>query len=150
MSEASVGYLNYSEPAIVPLEAREWLANYDVARCYYCGEPAGTTDHVVPQSMLEALGVLGDGAVNDVLVRFGRRLTVPACLECNVVLNNSYQDTLAKRKAELKRRLKRRYKKILRTPDWTDRELSQLGERLQQAVIGAIVKRDVILRRLRY
>lgn len=150
MTETGVGYLNYSEPAVVPLEAREWLADYDVARCYYCGEPAGTTDHVVPQAMLSILRTLGDQAVDDVLVRFGRRLTVPACLECNVVLSNSYQDTLAKRKAELKRRLKRRYQVILRTPDWSDRELSQLGDRLQQAVIGAIVKRDVILRRLRY
>lgn len=150
MSEASVGYSVFSEPAIVPKAISDAFEEYDVARCYYCGEPAGTVDHVVPQSMLETLRAMGDQAVTDVLVRFGLRLTVPACLECNVVLGNSYQDTLGKRKAELKRRLRKRYARLLRTPDWTDRELSQLGPMLQQAVIGGIVKRDIVLRRLRY
>jgi len=150
MTETGVGYLIYSEPAVDPRMAREWLADYDVARCYYCGEPAGSVDHVVPQSMLETLRVMGDDAVSAILARHGRRMTVPCCQECNSVLSNKYFDTLEKRKRHLKMRMRQRYKSILRTPDWTDRELSQLGERLQQAVIGAIVKRDIILRRLRY
>lgn len=152
MSERSVGYLSEAPAVLLPFVAHDGRVEYEygVAVCYYCGEPAGTVDHVVPQSMLETLRVMGDDAVTAVLARHGRRMTVPSCLECNVVLGNKYFDTLEQRKQYLKRRMRQRYAKILRVPDWTDRELSQLGPRLQQAVIGAVVKRDVILRRLRY
>lgn len=150
MSERSAEYLSDAGAVVPPLVAREWLADYDVARCYYCGEPAGSVDHVVPQSMLEMLRIMGDDAVSAILARHGRRMTVPCCMECNSVLGNKYFDTLEKRKNYLKRRMRQRYKKILRTPDWSDRELSQLGDRLQEYVITAIVRRDIILRRLRY
>lgn len=150
MSETTPGYLIDSPPAIAPSAAREWLADYDIACCYYCGEPAGSVDHVVPQSMLQTLRVLGDDAVSAILARHGRRMTVPCCRECNSVLSNKYFDTLEKRRTHLKQRMRQRYRKILRMPDWSDRELSQLGDRLQEAVIGALVKRDIILRRLRY
>jgi hypothetical protein len=133
MSEQAVDYLSESPP-----------------RCYYCGEPAGSVDHVVPQSMLEMLRIMGDDAVSSVLARHGRRMTVPCCMECNSVLGNKYFDTLEKRKAHLKQRMRQRYKKILRMPDWSDRELGQLGGRLQEHVISALVKRDIILQRLRY
>ena len=151
MSENSVEYLSRSAVGLLDVAHDGRVEyEYDVAVCYYCGEPAGAVDHVVPQSMLETLRIMGDDAVTAILARHGRRMTVPCCGECNSVLGNKYFDTLDERKQYLKRRMRQRYAKILRVPDWTDRELSQLGERLQQSVIGAVVKRDIILRRLRY
>lgn len=150
MSERAVDYLNEAAPIVPPLIAAEWLNDYDVSRCYYCGEPAGAVDHVVPQSMLQTLRIMGDDAVSAILARHGRRMTVPCCGECNSVLGNKYFDTLEKRKKHLKTRMRQRYKKLLRMPDWSDRELSQLGPRMQEYVIAAVVKRDIILRRLRY
>lgn len=146
VTETAVSYLGEPWLDAEPLRIRE----DGLEACYYCGEIADTVDHVVPQSMLQKLSTLEDEDVTALLVRFNRRLTVPACFDCNVTLGNSYQDTLAKRKDELKRRLRRRFKKYLDIPEWSDRELGQLGEHLQQRVLAGIYKQQVVLRRLRY
>jgi hypothetical protein len=150
MSEAHSEYLGVIIDSAPALAVRESVDDVDLTRCYYCGEPATSIDHVIPQTMLRALATLEDEDVTAVLVRFNRRLTVPCCGECNSSLSNSYQDTLAKRKAELKRRMRRRYRRLLRMPEWSDRELSQLHGRLRDWVIASVVKREIILRRLAY
>lgn len=150
MTEIPVAYAGEIIEYVPPKSVAEPRPEDEPGRCYYCGDIASTVDHVVPQSMLRTLRDLGDEAVTAVLVRFGRRLTVPACRECNLVLSNSYQDTLAKRKAECKKRLRRRYKKLLRMPDWTDTELARLDGWMQDYVIRSLVHRDIIRRRLAY
>lgn len=151
MAERAVDYLTDAGPVVPPLAVHDQRSEYiPETICYSCGEDATGIDHVVPQAMLQTLSMLEDAEVTAILVRFNRRLTVPCCGDCNSTLSNSYQDTLEKRKAELKRRLRRRFKKFIEMPDWTDRELSQLGYRLQQHVIGAVAKKEMILRRLRY
>lgn len=151
MSERAFDYLSdVAGSETEPLAICEWLADYDVARCYYCGEPAGTVDHVVPQSMLEKLRILGDDATSAIMARHGRRMTVPACLECNVLLGPKYFSTLEQRKLYLKKRLRLRYKRILSMPEWSDRELSQLGPRLQEYVIHSIGRQQIIRRRVSY
>lgn len=127
-----------------------YFENYNIEHCYYCGEPAGTIDHVVPKSMIKTLNILEDKSVYDKLINPNRTLTVPSCLECNVLLSNSYQDTLADRKAELKRRLIKRYKKLLNKPEWTRTELNQLNGRLKEAVIIAIKSTAKLRARLAY
>lgn len=150
LSESPASYDDESLPIVPPLVARERPDEVILTQCYYCGEPATSVDHVIPQAMLKTLRSLGDAYVTGILVRFGRRLTVPACKECNSVLGASYQDTLAKRKRELKTRLRRRYRKLLRMPDWTDTELAHVDGWLQDYVIRSVVARDRILARLAF
>jgi hypothetical protein len=115
----------------------------DDGRCYYCGDPATSIDHVVPQSMLQTLRLLGDDEATAVLARHGRVMLVPCCRECNSILGNKYFDTLRKRKEHLKRRLRERNRKLLSMPPWTDRELGDLRGRLRDYVIASQVKREI-------
>ena len=73
---------------------------------------------------------------------------VPACKECNYILGNSLQNSLEARKAELKIRLKKRYKKLLEMPLWDDSELNELGPGLRKSIETALSKRARILIRL--
>lgn len=118
-------------------------------RCYYCGELADTVDHVVPQSYIKKLQALGDEELKrKIMAR--RRTTVPCCHECNCLLGATIQKTLGDRKLHLKNRLKRRYKKILGIPKWSERELEELGPALRQHVRAGVGHQEVIERRLQW
>ena len=84
------------------------------------------------------------------LVARRRLLTVPCCRECNSVLGASYQETAAERKDELKRRMRKRYEKILAMPNWTSGELAQLSPRMMEYVLTGLVLRDFIKERLQW
>lgn len=119
-------------------------------RCFYCGEIAGTVDHVVPRSMLRDLRVLGDAAVTAELIHRNRVMEVDCCLECNSRLGPAYSVNLSERRALLKRLLRKKYRRLLDMPDWDDAEIGRMGETLQQVILGRLAKRDVIRRRLLY
>jgi hypothetical protein len=118
--------------------------------CYYCGSPANTVDHVVPRSLLADLAALSDEAVTAVLVHPGRTMTVPACRECNCLLGSQYFSTLAARKAWLKERLRRRYRRVLQMPDWAEEELEELRYNLRVAIEASLARRDTVRQRLRW
>ena len=82
--------------------------------CYYCGLQATQIDHVVPKSTLKLLSLSTVDITMDILKN--RSLKVHSCRECNSVLSNSLQATLAERKKELKKRLRKR-KRLLILPD---------------------------------
>ncbi len=46
------------------------------------------------------------------------------------------------------RHLRRKYAAVLRVPDWTDRELSQVSEATCRDILGALKQRDSVLARL--
>ena len=114
--------------------------------CYYCGGYTNGVDHVVPQVLLNRLREYPEWA--EALASRRRKLLVPCCRECNNLLGSSYQDTLAERKEELKRRLHRKYKKILATPDWFNHEIMELGPKLQEHVMAGVMMRDFLKERL--
>ena len=116
----------------------------DLEPCYYCGLVADSVDHVIP---LHLLAKVEDAADLESLTA-RRRLTVPACQECNHLLGGRYFDTLAERTAYLKGRLRARYRKQLGTPDWTARELMDLSEHLRNYVLAGIITRDTVRQRL--
>ena len=93
------------------------------SQCHYCGMIATGYDHVIPLVIAQQIGHL------DVIEELTERriLLVPCCKECNSLLSDSFQEGLAERKVELKRRLRRRYKKILKMPRW-DLEMMDEGE----------------------
>jgi 5-methylcytosine-specific restriction endonuclease McrA len=121
----------------------------DDESCYYCGEIANTVDHVIPKSLLDKINSLEDEEVAQEL-KSKRKLTVPACKECNCVLSNSFQRSLQERKTHLKKRLRRRYKKLLEMPNWAEDELKEIGPNLRHYILAGISKKESIERRLRW
>lgn len=112
--------------------------------CVYCGLPASSRDHVFPQSMENScLDAVNGGS-------FKAHRTVPACNECNCLLGGRVFRTFSERKQCLKDLLRRRYAKYLAAPDWSDRELSQLGYSLKTLVASFQAARDTARARLRW
>src|SRR5262245_41797174 len=118
-----------------------------VRPCKYCGMPATSVDHVVPQSLLEVQR-LAMGAIDWRQMIQARFLTVPCCHECNSVLGNRVYPTLADRKAAIKKRLRRKYARLLSSPRWVDSELDDLGPGMRGYVSRHRVKREEIEQRL--
>jgi hypothetical protein len=105
--------------------------------CFYCGLPANSIDHVVPQSVLYMLEDTGHSTHGN------RVMKVPCCHECNCLLGASCQSTLTERKKSLKDKLRHRYRKYLDLPDWTDQELSELGDHLRKEIFASLAIRDL-------
>lgn len=118
--------------------------------CYYCGMPAEEEDHVVPRAVVRKslVGAFDPDAYNDVIKRRG--LTVPVCKECNHLLHDSYQRTLEGRKRQLKQKLRQKYKKLLKMPNWGERDLSELGETLRSHIEMGLADRDILRHRIKW
>ncbi len=85
------------------------------------------------------------------LMSRGRKMTVPACQQCNSILGGAiYDHTLEARKDRLKKRLKIKLQRDLSMPDWTDYELGQLSPRLQSYVLEGLLKKQIAQERLRW
>ena len=98
----------------------------DKERCFYCGKPRESLDHVVPHSYL----------CNGDTKRTYRTGVLPACKECNSVLSNSMFDTLEERFSYLENKMWFRYRKALESKVvWTDKELLELSSSLRSAVL---------------
>lgn len=115
--------------------------------CYYCGLPAESVDHVVPQALLDEWIRLGDLENYHKATR-GRRLTVPSCQQCNSILGCKLDQTLEHRKLRLKARLRTKYQRVLGMPDWTPEELDKLGPRLREHVESGLRLRALARRRI--
>lgn len=117
----------------------------DVEPCFYCGLPADTQDHVIPQSKLGDLEALG------IKTMWSQRTwDVPACLECNSALGDRLFRNINERKRWVKNWLRRRYAKYLKMPQWTEDELRELGYSLRQNVQDHIDAKQTLLMRLRW
>lgn len=112
--------------------------------CYYCGERAGTMDHVPPLSMTHAVGPSVLARAKIPLLR------VPACHECNNALNALAIIDLHERRAHMAEWLQRRYAKALQTGQWSDEELDALGPSLRGLVNAAQVASDTVRRRITF
>jgi hypothetical protein len=113
--------------------------------CYYCGMPATGVDHVVPLSILYTLIDIKEKG----LLR--NRITIVSCCnECNTLLGTSYQETLKQRKTYLKRKLKKKYRKVFSTVEFTKSELKQFGPTLRQYIKSNIAKKKWISVRLKW
>ena len=117
--------------------------------CYYCGLPATTKDHVLPQMIREQLRDLGPQVLAELTAAF-RVETVDACRECNSLLGAHYDRTLGIRKARLKDALRRRFRRLLAMPEWGLDELKTLQGALQQQVESYVVMRQVVRSRIEW
>lgn len=97
--------------------------------CAYCGEPATDREHVVPRSL-------------------GGTYTVPSCRECNLLAGRSLDASLACRRARIRKAFERKYRRVLRAPEWDRYELAELGRALRDAVEAQEAARQVLCQRL--
>jgi 5-methylcytosine-specific restriction endonuclease McrA len=111
----------------------------EIDACFYCGLPDTEEDHIIP---LSALGRLP--------LQLHRELVVPSCTECNRILGDFFTLSLIERKEELRRRLRKRYKTLLRHPDWDQEDLDELSGSLKKHVIGCQLQKKQLLERLAY
>lgn len=115
--------------------------------CVYCGIFADTVDHVVPRHLLVRAGEL---ELDLSRVMRMRQWTHPACHECNSSLSGRLFATLVERRQAAQKGIRRKYASYLRTPDWTDGELSEMGPKAQAEIVAAIAIRDWVRARLRW
>lgn len=106
--------------------------------CTYCDDTANTRDHVIPVSFNRP------SRSNNTPIRD----TVLCCKECNSLLGARSLYTVSERAGYLYEALSKRYKKLLGMPDWSDEELSGLGEDMKQIILRGLSERERIRRRL--
>ena len=113
--------------------------------CVYCGLAANSVEHVPPKSARAAI-------IDCDLSHQYPQLTVMACIECNSILGASSLWTITERKNEVKRRLRRKYAKILSIPDWTPEELSEFdpASTMHRYILQGIAARDLLRARLKW
>jgi len=111
------------------------LPDSELEKCFYCGEWAFSIDHVPP------ITHLGD---------FKLGFLIPACQECNCILNDRRFNTLGERCEYIKRKLKKRYGSILYISPWSNEEIDELDGRLKEYVSGYRNSIDILLERLGY
>jgi hypothetical protein len=80
----------------------------------------------------------------------GMGKTVPACLECNSTAGARVFSTPIKKQEYIRQRYRRRYKKLLESPDWTEIELADLGYSLQSYIKGSQEAKKILKKRLKW
>lgn len=115
---------------------------YTTTPCYYCGVPATAVDHTLPLIVYRELLAIGEPPDKR------RLIVVPSCHECNSLLGDNFFPSLASRKKYVKRRLRSRYRFILRIPKWQEYEIRALGRNLQDYVRQGHDERERLHQRL--
>jgi ribosomal protein L40E len=100
------------------------------AMCAYCGEYATDVEHVVPRSSKLPT------------------YTVPACSECNGFASGHLFPSFEAKAAYIQSKIRKRYQKLIRTPEWDESEIAELGYAMRQEVLAYSRARDWIRRRL--
>lgn len=104
---------------------------YPDGQCVYCGLRAQSKDHIVPTS------ITGQSTRRYVL-------TVPACIQCNSAIGDTPVYSIDGRRAVAQAHLRKRFKGVLRRPEYTDEEINEFEGRLKQAILmGVDEKRQV-------
>ncbi len=108
---------------------------YPYRLCVYCGLSGYTRDHLLPMT------VTGRAARRHVL-------TVPACRECNSVIGDRRVANITVRRSYAQQGIRRKYRRALRTLDWTNEQLNEFGPTLRSCAIKALEVKRITLGRL--
>lgn len=107
--------------------------------CYYCGDLATCYDHTIPVSYL----IKTREHLFDIPL-------LPSCTECNNLLGSFLFKSLEDRKAFVKKKLKKKYNKVLKSALWSEEELNELGPELQMTIRSMEEEKNIILKRLKF
>jgi len=113
--------------------------------CVYCGIPADTIDHVVPRHLLIRAGAIGLDLSKLFLIRDWE---LPACRECNSAIGGQVFRTLKERRECVRRHIRRKYRNVLRIPEWTDDEIAQMGPLMQREIRAGLAQQALAKQRL--
>ena len=115
--------------------------------CFYCGVPAEEKDHSVPISYLDELKRLRDLGVK---LDIPEQKMIDTCIECNRIAGGRFLGTPLQRKIYIKTEIRKKYKKLLDSPDWEDEDIEELDGRLQEYVVLYQEAKKLIKQRLIY
>ena len=148
VKEGMYSYKNYKKnyPNIILKEVREGLYP-----CFYCGVKSESIDHFIPIAFLENIRSFIDIADTDEDIRekvINNQVLIPACRECNSLASDGIFNTPNQKKAYIKAKFRKRYRKILEIPYWEESEMVELGYILQNHVRNGEDLKKLIQRRI--
>lgn len=117
-----------------------FVKNNDI--CIYCGLVADTGDHFVPLFIIHII------AAN--IEKIKGRILIPACRECNSTAGAKAFSSIGAKRRYISERYKKKYLKLLNSPDWNEQELNELGYVLQTKIRGQMALKTVMKERLRW
>jgi hypothetical protein len=107
--------------------------------CAYCGDTADTLDHTIPRCVVFQ---------QRIFYSTYRLIKVSSCRLCNSVLGNVILTTFLSRRRFLEKHFSNRWKPYVEIPDWTEAELSELGQSMRDSIRASMVLRDFYAARL--
>lgn len=108
--------------------------------CTYCGDPAREREHVAPLAVTQYTEA-------DWSSEYPTKI-VPACRECNRIASDHTFRTLSAKREFIHAKLRKRYRRCLETPAWTQEELAELGWTLRSHIQHMLAKQRILRRRL--
>lgn len=109
--------------------------HYPYGICIYCGRAGHTKDHLMPKS------TSGSSLRKYVL-------TVPACGECNSLINDTVAFSITERRMVAHARMRKKHAKKLRAFDYSPEEIEEFGHTLKSVILSGQHDKRAILDRL--
>lgn len=104
----------------------------DTAYCVYCGDWSQCRDHVIPVSYSQTYR---NYRVGD---------TVPCCHLCNTLAGDSLHFSVQSKSRYLVDRYLKKFKKVLKIPDWSPSDLRDLDYGLRTFVESRLYLRELV------
>jgi hypothetical protein len=105
-------------------EVVDWIR--DRGLCFYCGENATEIEHVIPQRLEYPTW------------------TVMSCRECNSLAGGEAFVSALDKARYIRDRRERRYRDLLRMPEWDDEELQEMGPTMRRSIRTHQRARDIV------
>lgn len=94
-------------------------------RCAYCGAPAESIDHTIPQSFSQSNWKAGI---------YFEMIAVSSCLDCNGRASDKLDATFRERQKRIMDSLRRDAGRLLASPEWEEDEINNLGPGLRAQI----------------
>jgi hypothetical protein len=108
--------------------------------CVYCGARATSKDHFVPISVVSLIA--------DALDYVSGKVLVPCCGECNSLAGDHVFPTIAAKRRFIHVKLRKRHKRLLEMPQWTDAQLDEMGYALSDFIRSGLERKQWLIERL--
>ena len=117
------------------------MKNRGIEACVYCGDVTlqKVRDHIIPASFTSSRKHYEDSSE-----------TVCACSECNQMLSDRLLTTVESRCDFIIHRIRGKYASCLRSANWSEEELNELGRDLRSKVKANIFLKNWVLSRIEH
>lgn len=110
-------------------------------KCTYCGVYATSNDHFVPYSYNSS----SKKRVKSVQLQ--KENIYPSCKQCNSIASNKHFCTVKEKREYIQGVLRKKYKKLLKLPDWSQEELKEISYSLRSGIeLRMMAKRWIVNR----